>query len=269
MPELVQTIGEQLREWRRQRGMSQLELALAAGVSTRHLSFVETGRARPGRDLLLRVMTELQIPLRERNLALSVAGFAPLFQMRGYEDPAFSSIRAIVDAAFERQKPFPAYIIDRHWNVMASNGALPELLEGVSPELLRPPINIVRIVLHPEGYGERLLNRSTWRGRLLARMRRQVRLSADPTLRDLFDEALSYPGEEDIVAPTEPDDPVIPVQISTRLGVLSFLSATTVFGNPADITLEEIALEMLYPADAFTKAAVHGVQARKPEPRIS
>jgi transcriptional regulator with XRE-family HTH domain len=263
MPELLQTIGDQLRAWRRQRGMSQLELALAAGVSARHLSFVETGRAQPGRDLLLRVMTELKIPLRERNLALSVAGFAPLFQMRSYEDPVFNSIRTIVDAAFERQKPFPAYVIDRHWNVIASNGALPELLEGVSPELLRPPVNIVRIVLHPKGYGERLRNRSIWRGRLLAQMRRQIRLSADPTLRDLQDEALSYPGEEDIVASTEPHSPVIPMRIVTRLGVVSFLSATTVFGNPADITLDEIALEMLYPADAFTKAAVQGKSSQE------
>jgi transcriptional regulator with XRE-family HTH domain len=163
MREVQPTIGQQLRAWREQRGVSQLDLALAADVSARHLSFVETGRARPGRELLLRLMAELQVPLRERNLALGVAGFAPVFQMRGYQDSSFDPIRAIIDAALERQKPFPAYVIDRHWNVVASNAALPELLEGVSHALLRPPVNIVRIVLHPDGYGDRLLNRPVWR----------------------------------------------------------------------------------------------------------
>jgi transcriptional regulator with XRE-family HTH domain len=260
MPELPLAVGQQLRAWREQRGISQLDLALAAEVSARHLSFVETGRAQPGRELLLRLMAELQVPLRERNLALGVAGFAPVFQMCGYQHPSFDSIRAIIDAALERQKPFPAYVIDRHWNVVASNAALPELLEGVSATLLRPPINIVRIVLHPDGYGERLLNRPVWRARLLGQMRRQLRLSSDLALLALLEEALSYPQAEPADAMVEEHGPAIPMQIQTRLGRLSFLSATTVFGSPADITLEEIALEMLYPADALTDEIVRNAR---------
>jgi len=256
MTELQPTVGQQLRTWRERRGISQLDLALAAEVSTRHLSFVETGRARPGRELLLRLMDELQVPLRERNLALGVAGFAPVFQRRDYRDFSFDSIRAIVDAALERQRPFPAYVIDRHWNVVASNGALPELLEGVSDALLLPPVNIVRIVLHPEGFGERLLNRSVWRARLVAQIRRQLRLFADPALETLLAEVLSYPAVEPANAVPDEDGPAIPIQILTRLGRLSFLSATTIFGSPADITLEEIALEMLYPANASTSEVV-------------
>jgi transcriptional regulator with XRE-family HTH domain len=256
MREVQPTIGQQLRAWREQRGVSQLDLALAADVSARHLSFVETGRARPGRELLLRLMAELQVPLRERNLALGVAGFAPVFQMRGYRHSSFDSIRAIIDAALEGQKPFPAYVIDRHWNVVASNAALPELLEGVSHALLRPPVNIVRIVLHPDGYGDRLLNRPVWRTRLLVQMRRQLRLSGEPALKALLEEALSYPEIESANAASDEGGPAIPMQILTRLGRLSFISATTIFGSPADITLEEIALEMLYPADASTCKAV-------------
>jgi transcriptional regulator with XRE-family HTH domain len=256
MLKLHPTVGQQLRTWRQQRGISQLDLALAAEVSARHLSFVETGRAQPGRELLLRLMAELQVPLRERNLALSVAGFAPVFQMRGYQDPSFDSIRAIINAALEQQKPFPAYVIDRHWNVVASNGALPELLEGVSATLLHPPVNIVRIVLHPDGYGERLLNRSIWRARLLSQMRRQLRLFSDPTLEALLEEALAYPQQERGNAVAEDFGPAVPMQLQTRLGRLSFLSATMIFGSPADITLEEIAVEMLHPADVVTDAAV-------------
>jgi transcriptional regulator with XRE-family HTH domain len=260
MPEHPPTVGQQLRAWREQRGISQLDLALAAEVSARHLSFVETGRALPGRDLLLRLMAELQVPLRERNLALGIAGFAPVFQMRGYHDTSFDSIRAIINAALERQKPFPAYVIDRHWNVVASNAALPELLEGVDAALLRPPVNVIRIVLHPDGYGERLVNRSVWRTRILAQLRRQLRLSPDPAVQALLEEVLSYPEAELSDVASEEHDPAVSLQIRTRLGCLSFLSATTVFGSPADITLEEIALEMLYPADAFTDDAVRNAQ---------
>jgi transcriptional regulator with XRE-family HTH domain len=176
------SIGEQLRDWRERRGLSQLDLALAAEVSARHLSFVETGRARPGRDLLLRLMEELQVPLRERNLALATAGYAPVFQMRSYNDPSFNPIRAIIDAALERQKPFPAYVIDRHWNVVVTNAAVPVLYEGVSEALMRPPLNVIRMILHPAGFGRRLLNRTAWRTHLLGQLRRQIRLSNDPIL---------------------------------------------------------------------------------------
>ena len=261
MAQKPHTVGEQLRTWRQQRGISQLDLALAAEVSARHLSFVETGRAQPGRELLLRLMAELQVPLRERNVALGIAGFAPVFQMRRYQDSSFDSIRAIVEAALDHQRPFPAYVIDRYWNVVASNGALPELLEGVSPTLLRPPVNIARVVLHPEGFGERLLNRSIWRARLLGQMRRRLRLGGDPALEALLEEALSYPHADPSNMTADEFELAVPIQLRTSRGRLSFLSATTVFGSPADVTLEEIALEMLYPADVSTEAAVRNRSA--------
>jgi transcriptional regulator with XRE-family HTH domain len=261
MTALHPTIGQQLRAWRERCGLSQLDLALAAEVSARHLSFVETGRAQPGRDLLLRLMAELQVSLRERNLALTAAGFAPVFPIRGYQDPSFEQIRAFINAALERQKPFPACVLDRHWSVIAWNGAVPELSEGVSPALLAPPVNVFRLVLHPDGYGERLLNRGAWRARIVSRLRRQIRLSNDPTLIALLEEISSYPDAGTASAAPAEDGPTIPLQIVTSLGRLSFLSATTIFGNPVDVALEEIALEMLYPADAATDEAVRAAQA--------
>src|SRR5580704_6665289 len=152
------TIGAQLRSWRERRHLSQLDLALCAEVSSRHLSFVETGRARPGRELILRLAEELEIPLRERNTLLVAAGFAPVFQHRRFEDPSFDSVRTILELTLETHKPFPAYVINRHWTVVASNAAVPELYEGVAPELVRQPINAIRLMLHPRGISPRIVN---------------------------------------------------------------------------------------------------------------
>jgi transcriptional regulator with XRE-family HTH domain len=256
------TVGNRLRAWRERRRLSQMELALRAEVSTRHLSFVETGRARAGRELILRLAEELEIPLRERNALLVAAGFAPTFQQRPFSDPYFDGVRAIVELALETQKPFPAYVIDRHWTVVASNAAIPQMYEGVAPELVRPPINVIRLMLDPRGMATRIVNFALWRGHLLAQLRRQIELTADPVLERLLREALAYPG-----APPGTDgqglheSPAIPLIVDTRLGRLSFLGATTVFGSPADVTLEEIALEMLYPGDAFTEKTVRDAAA--------
>ncbi len=249
------SVGEQLRAWRERRRLSQLALALQAEVSSRHLSFVETGRAHPGRELILRLAEELDVPLRARNVLLMTAGFAPVFEARSFDDPAFDAIRAIVDLTLVRQKPFPAYLIDRHWNVVRSNAAVPALYEGVDASLLRPPINVIRLVLHPRGLAPRLLNHIVWRSHYLAQLRRQIQMTADPQLEFLLRETLAYPG-----ANAEPHEeaggPAVPLLIETRLGRLSFVGATTVFGSPADVTLEEVALEVLHPADAFTDSAV-------------
>ena len=259
------SIGDHLRGWRERRHLSQLELSLRAEVSTRHLSFVETGRAAPGRELILRLGEELQIPLRERNTLLVAAGFAPIFQQRRFDDPALDSVRTILDLALENQKPFPAYVIDRHWTVVASNAAVPVLYEGLAPELVRPPINVIRLMLDPRGMAPRIVNFTAWRTHLLAQVRRQLSLTADPLLESLLREALAFPAgkmNDDGHAPIE--GPAMLLRVETRLGRLSFLGATTVFGTPADVTLEEIALEMLYPADVFTDKTVRVAAAATP-----
>lgn len=248
-------VGEQLRAWRERRRLSQLALALQAEVSSRHLSFVETGRAKPGRELILRLADELDVPLRERNALLIAAGFAPVFEVRSFDDPAFDSIRTIVDLTLERHKPFPAYLVDRHWNIVRSNAGVPELYEGVDAALLQSPINVVRLVLHPGGLAPRILNLTAWRSHYLTQLRRQIRVTADPQLEILLRETLAYPAESGD-AHEWTSGPSVPLLIQTRLGRLSFIGATTVFGSPADVTLEEVALEVLHPADAMTEAAV-------------
>jgi transcriptional regulator with XRE-family HTH domain len=258
MQALRAPIGEQLRSWRERRQLSQLELSLAADVSARHLSFVENGRAQPGRDLILRLAKELEIPLRDRNALLVSAGFAPVFRHRRFDDSSFDPVRAIISATLETHKPFPAYVIDRHWSVVASNSAIPELFEEVAPELLIAPINVVRLILHPRGIAPRLLNFSTWQRHYLTHLRRQIALTGDPVLEELYRDAASYPcqGSKDAQNEASVDSPAIAFEVMTRLGRLSFLSATTVFGSPADVTLEEIALELLYPANTFTAQTV-------------
>lgn len=256
------TTGAQLRLWRERRHLSQLELSMRAEVSTRHLSFVETGRARPSREVIVRLADELEIPLREQNTLLISAGFAPLFPQRPFEDPSFDAVRAIIKVALEIHKPFPAYVINRYWNVVVSNAAVPELFDGVDPELLRPPLNVIRMLLHPRGLAPRITNVSAWRTHLLTQLRRQIALTADPRLEQLLREARSFPSQpSDESTHTSPESPVIPLEITTRIGHLSFLSSTTVFGTPVAATVEDIALEMLYPANAFTEKTVRNAAA--------
>jgi transcriptional regulator with XRE-family HTH domain len=183
MAQQRQTIGEHLREWRQRRRMSQLDLALEAGISTRHLSFVETGRALPSRDMLLHLAEQLGVPMRERNVLLVAAGYAPMFPERSLRDPALAAARAAIDLVLDRQKPYPAFALDRHWCIAASNTALPELYTGVAPELLEPPVNGLRLSLHPRGMAPRIVNLAEWRAHLLFRLRRQIEITADPVLR--------------------------------------------------------------------------------------
>jgi len=245
-----------LRTWREQRGLSQMELSLRAEVSTRHLSFVETGRAAPGRDLILRLADELAVPLRERNTLLVAAGFAPVFAHRRYADPEFDPIRSIVRQTLATAWPFPAYLIDRHWNIVASNAAVPELFEGCRADILAAPVNVVRLMLHPQGMAPRIRNLGVWRAHYLNALARQMQFSLDPVLERLRAEALAYPGAPPTAADAEAGRLAVPLEVDTSLGRLSFLSATTVFGEPLDVTLEEIALEQLYPANAETERLV-------------
>src|SRR5262245_60641104 len=208
----------------------------------------------------MRLGEELEIPLRERNTLLVAAGFAPIFQQRRLDDPSLDSVRAILDLALEQQKPFPAYVIDRHWTVVASNAAVPALYEGVAPELVRPPINVIRLMLGPRGRAPRIVNFAAWRIHLVAQVRRQLSLTADPFLEGLLREALAFPAgkrAEDGHAAIE--GPAMLLQVETRLGRLAFLGATTVFGTPAAVTLE-----LLYPADAYTDKTVRAAAAAAP-----
>jgi len=254
--------GDRLRSWRERRHLSQMALALQAEVSARHLSFVETGRAQPGRELILRLADELEIPLRERNMLLRAAGFAPVFEQRRFDDPSFDPVRSIIDITLARHAPFPAYVIDRHWDVVCRNDGVPELYEGVDAALLTPPTNVVRLMLHPQGMAPRVHNLPSWRSHFVVQMRRQFELTADPQLGALLRETLAWPGG---IGPIDESTggPAMTLDIDTRIGRLSFITAITVFGSPVDVTLEEIALEVMHPANSFTEHAVRDAAAAR------
>ena len=258
-----------MREWRQRRRLSQLELACDAEISTRHLSFVETGRAQPSREMILHLSEQMEIPMRERNVLLVAAGYAPIFPERSLEDPALLAARKAIDLILEGQKPYPAFAIDRHWRIVASNRALPEIYEGVAPHLLQPPVNGLRLSLHPEGLAPRVANLAQWHEHVVARLRRQIDLTADPVLIELLREFSEYPsaglkGNTESRAAVSPASRsaapehavVVPFRLNTVFGLLSFLTTTTVFGTPVDVTLSELAIESLYPADAATAEAV-------------
>lgn len=248
-------VGTLLREWRQRRRMTQMELALEADISPRHLSFVETGRAQPSREMLIRLSGQLEIPLRERNALLVAAGFAPLYRERALGDAALAAARRAVEMVLEAQKPFPAFALDRHWNIVASNGALPQLFAGVAQELRGPPMNALRVSLHPGGLAPLIENLAEWRAHLLGRLRRQLTVTADNALAALLQECTGYPGGgERLEAPAEAV--LVPLRIRSAAGVLSFFSTTTVFGTPVDVTLSELAIELFFPADAATAQAV-------------
>jgi transcriptional regulator with XRE-family HTH domain len=253
-------VGDLLREWRQRRRMSQLELALEAEISPKHLSFVETGRSAPSRDMVLRLSQRLDIPLRERNGVLIAAGYAPMFPERALADPALHAARRAVELVLAGHEPYPALAVDRHWTMVAANAAVTPLLAGADPSLLQAPVNVLRLSLHPQGLAPRIANLPEWRAHLLARLRRQIDVTADPVLEALLRELGSYPIP--VGAATEPTTTgefagvVVPMQLVTDLGTLNFISTTTIFGTPVDITLAELALESFFPADAATADAL-------------
>jgi len=264
----VQPVGDLLREWRQRRRMSQLDLALEAEVSTRHLSFVESGRAQPSREMVLHLAERLEVPLRERNVLLVAAGFAPVFRERQLQDdPALATARKAIDLVLKGHEPYPALAIDRHWTMVASNAAVARLIGDLDASLLQPPVNVLRLSLHPKGLAPRIANLPEWRGHLLERLRRQIDVSADPVLVELLEELRAYPSGGGS-ASKKPDairefaGVVVPLQYVTDAGTLSFFSTTTVFGTPVDITLSELALECFYPADAATAEALRDLADR-------
>lgn len=255
-----QPVGELLRAWRERRRLSQMALALDAEVSTRHLSFLETGRARPSREMLLRLAEHLAVPLRERNALLLAAGYAPAHPERPLDDPALAAAREAVARVLAGHEPYPALAIDREWTLVAANRAVVPLLAGVAPSLLRPPVNILRLALHPKGLASRTVNLPEWRAHLLSRLERQIAVSADSGLARLLDELRAYPAPEGIaVSEEEPSGMAgvaVPFQVRAERGVLGFLSTTMVFGTPVDVTLSELAIEAFFPIDTRTAEAM-------------
>jgi transcriptional regulator with XRE-family HTH domain len=243
------SIGPLLRDWRTRRHLSQMDLALEAGVSTRHLSFVETGRSKPSEDMLLHLAEQLQVPLRERNRLLLAAGYAPRYAQRDLDAPEMGPVRAALDRLLDAHQPYPAVVVDRHWGLVAANAAAGLLLEGVAAHLLEPPVNVLRASLHPDGMAPRIENLAEWRGHLLDRLAREAIASGDPALAALHDELHAYPGGR---VPAAPYGIAVPL----RIGGLSFLSTVTTFGTALDVTVAELSIESFFPADAITASTL-------------
>ena len=251
--------GEQLRNWRQRRRLSQLDLAHEAEISTRHLSFVETGRSAPSREMVLRLAERLNVPLRERNTMLVAAGYAPMYRERPLSDPALAAAREAVELILKSHEPYPALAVDRHWNLVAANAMVPHLMAGADPSLLQGQVNVLRLSLHPQGLAPRIVNLRQWREHLLERLHQQVQATGDAQLAALAGELRGYPVPEDAshaLLDGELLGVAMPFQFRTPGGVLSFISTTTVFGTPADVTLQELALETFFPADTFTRDAL-------------
>lgn len=234
-----------------------MDLALEAEISTRHLSFLETGRAQPSREMVLHLAEQLEVPLRERNVILVAAGFAPVFPERRLDDPGLAAARRAVEVILTAHEPNPALVIDLGWNLVAANAAVAPLLAGVDPALLEPPLNVMRLSLHPKGLAPRIANLGEWHAHALERLRRQAELTADPGVIALVEEVRGYPR------PPAPDrrpedwgDVVIPFQLMMGDTLLSLIGTTTVFGTPVDVTLSELTLETFFPADASTAEAL-------------
>lgn len=237
--------------------MSQLDLALDAEISTRHLSFLENGRSRPSREMLLRLAEWLDVPLRERNALLLAAGFAPAFPERPLADPSMEAARRTVQLILNAHEPWPALAVDRHWTLVMHNAMVPKLLAGVEDAaLLQPPVNVLRLSLHPRGMAPAIANLGQWRSHLFARLQRQIEVSRDPVLSELLEELRAYPGDEGRSAESELAGIAVPLQFRTPAGTLSLLSTTTVFGTPVDLTLAELALETFFPADEASAEAL-------------
>ena len=247
-------VGEMLRSWRQRRSLSQLELALGAMVSSRHLSFVETGRSHPSRDMVIHLAEHLDVPLRERNALLLAAGYAPVYQERSLDGDEMSPIRDALDRFLAAHEPYPAVVADGHWNLVAGNQALQLLTAEVAPELLAAPANTLRIALHPEGMAPRTLNLAEWSVHILQRLRRRAITTGDSELHRLHDELAAYPGVD--AGPqrggAEHGDIVVPLRYQTPRGVLELLSTVSVFVTAEDITLAELSIEAFYPANAQT-----------------
>jgi transcriptional regulator with XRE-family HTH domain len=257
------TVGELLKQWRARRHRSQLDLALEAGVSARHLSFVETGRSKPSPELVLALAEQLDVPLRERNTLLLAAGFAPRFAETPLDAPAMAKASAALQRMLDAHDPYPGVVLDGRWNVLATNAAAANLAAGVPDALLGPPMNIFRVSLHPDGLGGRTRNFDEWAAYLLVQLRRLAVATADPALEELYAEVSAYPNVAELVSrpgwdQTDEVGLLIPCRLEVGGAELVLFTTLTTFGTPRDITLSELAVELFYPADDATERLLRG-----------
>jgi transcriptional regulator with XRE-family HTH domain len=256
-------VGDLLRDWRTRRRRSQMDLALDVGVSTRHLSFVETGRSRPSPELVLALAHHLEVPLRERNGLLLAAGYAPRFSQMALDDPAMDHVRASIQRMLDAHNPYPGVAIDRQWNVTIANRAALLLAEGLPSAILGPPLNVYRLCLHPDGLARRTTNFTDWASYLLQQLRRSIVLTGDPMLEALLEEVSSYSNVVQIAPLTSTnhsDDPplLVPFRLSTPRGELCLFTTLTTFGTPLDVTLDELAIELFFPANDDSDQILRG-----------
>jgi transcriptional regulator with XRE-family HTH domain len=248
-------VGPLLREWRERRRLSQLALALEAGVSARHVSFIETGRATPSPEMVLKLAGKLEVPLRESNQLLIAAGYAPRYGALAFEAPEMDPVRRAIDRLLAAHDPYPAVVVDRHWELIAANQGAGILTAGAAPELLEPPVNALRLALHPDGVARRILNLAEWRGHILERLERQARLTGDPALDVLLGELRAYPGGES--HDPRDHDVFVPLVLAGPDGTeLRFLSTVATFGTAVDVTAAELSIESFFPADDATAQAL-------------
>lgn len=264
--QLQRPVGELLRQWRELRRLSQLEFSIQADISTRHLSFVETGRSNPSRDMVLHLAEELQVPLRERNHLLLAAGFAPVYSETALDSPQLTAVRAAVRQVLTGHQPYPAVVVDRGWNLIDANAGAGLFTEGLPLDLLAPPMNVLRASLSPDGMAPRIINLGEWRSHLLGRLRRQVALTADPGVSALLTELEGFPcdqPEPEYELPG-PGEIVVPLRLRHGDGELAFFSTVTTFGTPLDITVAELVIEAFYPADQATTAVLRALPDTPP-----
>lgn len=256
-------LGPLLREWRTRRRVSQMDLALDVGVSTRHLSFIETGRSRPSPGMLLALAEQLQVPLRERNRLLLAAGYAPRYAEQALDAPAMEPVRAALQRLLDAHAPYPGVVMDRQWNVVLANGPAQALVALLPPALQGPPLNMMRASLHPDGFAALTVNFDDWGRYLVDTLQRGASSSGDPGLRALDDEVRRYPTVQALLArpaPAVAPSPalLVPCVLRTAAGPLSMFTTLTTFGTPRDVTLEELCVELFYPADAASQAMLRG-----------
>ena len=256
-------VGPLLRAWRERRRVSQLELALRADSSARHISFVETGRSRPSEEMVLRLAEHLDVPVRERNSLLLAAGYAPRYPETPLDDPALDALREGLERLIQGYEPYPALVVDATYTVVAANRGITMLLDGVPESLLQLPLNAMRLTLHPEGMAPRIRNLGEWRGHLLAQMERQIALHRSEPLRALYEEVRAYPAPGTAAGGAEPAPPVpyfaLPMRIEHDGRVLSFVSSICTFNTPMDVTVSELAIETFLPADPATAKYLHSL----------
>lgn len=248
-------VGHLLRQWRKRRRLSQLELSVRAEISTRHLSFVETGRSQPTPEMILRLTEHLDVPLRERNQLLLAGGYAPAYPQHGLDTPELASVREALSLVLTGHEPFPALVINRWWELQDANASVALIIEGCAPQLLEPPINVLRLSLHPDGMATRIVNLAQWRAHLLEQLRRRVEVTGDPKLTELEEELRDYPDGSHASEPATSvrlDTVVLPLRLCHSSGELSFFSITAAVGTAADVTVEELMIESFYPADLAT-----------------